>query len=76
MTIVVHEVEIACRYNTRRERLINTTVGLKLVLIALLQLTVPPSILPGTEEAEKYRLIIMFWTPLAASIQNLGLRVS
>jgi hypothetical protein len=60
----------------QRELLISVTTLLTLLLVGTLQLTVPPSIKPGTPEANRYRFMIMYWTPLAVFVQNIGFPVS
>jgi hypothetical protein len=71
-----HSAESRCRYSMHREELINLTVLLKLALIAIMQLTVPSNILPGTAEADRYRFMVMYWTPFACFVHNMGFRVS
>jgi hypothetical protein len=59
----------------QREKLISVTTILTLVLVATLQVTVPQTLEPGTPEANGYRFMIMYWTPLAVFVQNIGFPV-
>jgi hypothetical protein len=72
---VIHKGECFRRYNMYRETMINVMTLLTLVLVAFLQITLPPGIPPGSAEARRYTHFVVYLMPMAAS-ESFGFRVS
>ncbi len=63
-------------YTMQREHMVNVMTLSAYILVAILQLTMPPGILPGSSEAQQYTIRVMYWTPVVGFVENLALRVS